>query len=149
MPMGTNQLYAYDLTAQGDTLSGRSLGTPVPGAKSTDCRGMCAGPSGAVWATVTEEKHGISFQHLVSWRPGDKAPRDHGAIAVRNPNFTEFTDKAGKQLPFHNGLHRMSDGTTTTRHVTMGVCEARDGHVYILALCPYMVLQVRREDLAK
>jgi hypothetical protein len=147
LPMSTNELYAYDLTEGGDVLRGRSLGPLIPGAKGFDCRGMCCGPSGAVWASVTEQKHNIHFHHLVSWRPGDKQPRDHGAIAVANPDFTEFTDKAGKQLPFHGGLYKMPDGTTTTRYVTMGVCEARDGNVYILAMHPYMVLQVKKEEL--
>jgi hypothetical protein len=43
----------------------------------------------------------------------------------------------------------MPDGTTTTQYVTMGVCEARDGDVYILALHPYMVLRVKKQDLGK
>lgn len=149
LPMSTNELFAYDLTASGDTLPGRSLGTLIPGGKGTDCRGMCCGPSGTVWATVTEQKHNINFHHLISWKPGSKTPRDHGAIAVTNPNFTEFKDPSGKELPFHGGLHKMPDGTTTTKYVTMGVCEARDGDVYILALHPYMVLRVKKDDLGK
>ena len=52
--MGTNNAYAYDLTQAGDTLAGRSLGTLVPGAKDTDCRAMCVGPKGTMWAAVTE-----------------------------------------------------------------------------------------------
>ncbi len=149
LPMSTNELFAYDLTASGDTLPGRSLGTLIPGGKGTDCRGMCCGPSGTVWASVTEQKHGINFHHLISWRPGSKLPQDHGAIAVTNPNFTEFNGKDGKQLPFHGGLYKMPDGTITTRYATMGVCEARDGDLYILALHPYMVLKVRKQDLGK
>ena len=38
-------------------------------------------------------------------------------------------------------------GTTTTQYVTMGVCESRDGNVYILALHPYSVLQISAEQL--
>jgi hypothetical protein len=68
-------------------------------------------------------------------------------VAIRNPDYTEFTDKAGKPLPFHGGLFRTADGVTTTRHVVLGVCQARDGAVYILALQPYTVLQVRPEAL--
>jgi hypothetical protein len=37
----------------------------------------------------------------------------------------------------------MPDGMTTTRYVTMGVCQAKDGTVYVLALHPYTVLQIR------
>jgi sugar lactone lactonase YvrE len=148
VPMSTNQLYSYDLMQKGDTLAGRSLGTLVPGAKGTDCRAMCVGPKGTVWAaiTVTHPKVG-NLLHLVSYRPGDKAPRDHGPVSVRNPDFTEFTDKAGKPLPYHGGFLKLPGGITTTRYVTMGVCEARDGNVYILALHPYTVLQVAPERL--
>src|SRR5262249_31696377 len=49
-PMSTNNAYAYDLTQPGNTLAGRSLGTLVPGATSVDCRAMCVGPTGTMWA---------------------------------------------------------------------------------------------------
>jgi sugar lactone lactonase YvrE len=148
LPMSTNQLYAYDLTQTGDVLAGRSLGTLVPGAKSTDCRAMCVGPTGTAWAAITETHPTVgNLLHLVSYRPGDKAPRDHGPVAVRNPDFTTFTDKAGKTLPFHGGFLKLPGGITTTRYVILGVCEARDGNVYILALHPYTVLQVGPDQL--
>jgi sugar lactone lactonase YvrE len=146
VPMSTNQLYSYDLTIEGDTLRGKSLGPLLAGAKSTDCRGMCVGPSGRVWASVTESDPKIGNRHsLVSYTPGDKAPRSHGVVTVSNPNFTEFVDKDGKSLPYHGGFVKLEDGVTTTRYVTMGVCEARDGHVYMLVLHPYTVLQVPPE----
>jgi hypothetical protein len=147
LPMNTNQLYSYDLTATGDTLLGRSLGELIPGAKNTDCRALCAGPKGTAWAAITEAKDGIQKLHLVSYRAGDKAPRDHGPVAIKNPDYTEFKDKDGKPLPFHGGLIKLPDGTTTTRYVILGVCEAHDGAVYILALGPYTVLQVPAEQL--
>jgi hypothetical protein len=148
LPMSTNQLYTYDLTQKGDTLAGRSLGTLVPGGKGTDCRAMCVGPKGTVWAAVTQTHPKVGqLLHLVSYRPGDKAPRDHGPVAVGNPDFTKFTDKAGKPLPYHGGFLKLPGGVTTTRYVTMGVCEARDGNVYILALHPYTVLQVTPDQL--
>jgi sugar lactone lactonase YvrE len=147
VPMSTNRLYSYDLTAAGDTLPGRSLGPLIPGAKATDCRALCVGPKGTAWAAVTEAKDGIQKLHLVGYRAGDRAPRDHGPVAIRNPDYTSFTDKSGKPLPYHGGLIKLPDGTTTTRHVTLGVCEARDGAVYVLALQPYTVLQVPHEQL--
>jgi hypothetical protein len=148
VPMSTNQLYSYDLTAEGDTLPGRSLGALIPGAKSTDCRALCVGPTGTAWAAVTEGKEGVpQLHHLVSYRAGDKAPRDHGPVAIANPDYTEFKDKDGKPLPGHAGIIRLPDGTTTTRWVILGVCEARDGAVYTLALQPYTVLQVAPDQL--
>lgn len=147
LPMSTNQLYSYDLTAEGDTLKGRSLGALIPGAKATDCRGMCVGPSGTVWATVTESKEGRNVNHLISYKAGDRAPRDHGIVSVRNPNFTQFKNDKGEPLPFHGGFVTLPDGTFTTQYATMGVCEARDGKVYILVLHPYSVLQIEPADL--
>jgi hypothetical protein len=38
---------------------------------------------------------------------------------------------------------------TTTKYVILGVCEARSGDVYILALHPYSVLKVSATDLAR
>jgi hypothetical protein len=148
LPMSTNQLFAYDLTQQGDTLAGRSLGTLVPGARGTDCRAMCVGPEGTVWAAVTESQPQVGhLLHLVSYRPGEEAPRDHGPVAIRNPDYTSFIDAAGKPLPAHGGLIRLADGTTTTRHVILGVCQARDRRVYVLALQPYTLLQIEEGAL--
>jgi hypothetical protein len=148
LPMSTNNAYVYDLTQKGDTLAGKSLGTLVPGAKAVDCRAMCVGPKGTMWAAITESHSKVGqLLHLVSYRAGNKAPRDHGPVSVSNPNFTEFVDKQGKPLPFHGGFAKFGD-VTTTKYVILGVCEARSGDVYILALHPYSVLKVPAKDLA-
>jgi sugar lactone lactonase YvrE len=146
--MSTNQLYSYDLTAEGDTLPGRSLGPLAPGAERTDCRGMCVGKTGQVWAAVTAKTPlGDSIQHVVSYRPGDKAPRNHGPVAISNPSFTEFTDKEGKLLPHHGGFRTMADGAFTTKYVILGVCQGSDGSVYALALQPYTLIRIPPEQL--
>ncbi len=145
VPMSGNLLFSYDLTATGDTLPGKSVGTLLPGAKGTDCRAMCVGPKGDVCVAVTESGSPEGVQllaHLVRYRVGDKAPVDLGALSVSNPDFTDFTDKEGKPLPFHGGYTKLKDGTTTTQYVILGVCQGHDGAVYILALHPYSVLQV-------
>jgi sugar lactone lactonase YvrE len=147
VPMSTNLLYAYDLTATGDTLPGRTVGTLIQGAKATDCRAMCVGPKGTVYSAITENEKGLHVLHLVSYRPGEKAPRDHGKVAIRNPDYTPFTDATGKPLPSHHGIAKTPDGMTITKYVILGVCEARDGNVYVLALSPYTVLQVPPEEL--
>lgn len=148
VPMSDNRLYAYDLTVTGDTIPGRTVGTLIPGAKSTDCRAFCVGPTGQAWAAITEATPmGIQLLHLVSYRPGDRAPRDHGPVSIRNPDYTELTDKAGKPLPFHGGLFKTPEGITTTRYVILGVCQAKEGSVYVLALHPYTVLQISPDAL--
>lgn len=146
-PMSGNGMYAYDLTAEGNTLVGRSLGEVIPGAVGIDCRAMCVGPSGTAWSAATEKADGIQLLHLVRHRPGDPHPVDLGTVAIRNPEFTEFTDKEGKPLPFHAGFVKLKDGATTTQYVIMGVCEAKDGSVYILALHPFSVLKISAEEL--
>jgi sugar lactone lactonase YvrE len=146
-PMSGNSLFAYDLTAEGETLRGRRLGDLIPGATGTDCRAMCVGPSGAAWCAITEKVPEGHLLHLVRYRPGDKAPMDLGAVEVRNPNFTEFTDKEGKPLPYHAGFLTRKDGRMTNRYVILGVCEARDGNVYIMAMHPYAALQISPDQL--
>lgn len=143
LPMSANALYAYDLMAPGDAVPGRTVGTLIPGAKSTDCRSMCVGKSGTVWAAMTESTpEGISLLHIVSYRAGESGPTDHGPVAIANPDYTRFTDDQGKPLPAHGGLFKMPDGTTTTRHVVMGVAEGLDGQINVLALGPYTLLRI-------
>jgi hypothetical protein len=143
LPMSGNHLYAYDLTAQGSVLPGKDLGPLLSGYKSTDCRAMCVGPTGEVWAAVTGSKEGVQHRlHLVRYRPGDAAPRDLGPVAVANPDFTEFVGKDGKPLPHHAGFSKTPDGKTTSHYVILGVAQGKDGAVYALALSPYTLLQV-------
>jgi hypothetical protein len=148
LPMSTNQLYAYDLTQEGEVLQGRSLGTLVPGATATDCRAMCVGPTGEVWAAVTAPHPDVGeLCHLVSYRPGDAAVRYRGPVSVVNPDFTEFTDAAGEPLKFHGGFVKLASGLTTTRYVILGICQGHDGTVNILALHPYSVLRIAPDAL--
>jgi hypothetical protein len=150
VPMSTNRLFAYDLTAAGDTLPGRDLGPLLPAATDTDCRALCVGPGGVVWASVTAGKAypGVRLDHLVRYTPGDAAPRDLGVVSIGNPDYTPFTDKDGKLLPFHGGTFKTPEGVTTSRHVTLGVCQTRAGSVYLLMLQPYTVLEIAPDDLA-
>jgi len=143
--MSGNQLFAYDLTAEGTTLAGKSLGPLLPGAKGTDCRALCVGPKGDVWAAVTGNYEGglSSVLHLVSYRPGVAAPTDHGAVSVTNPDYTSFVDAAGSALPWHHGIRKLADGTTTTHHAIMGVAQGADGDVYALSLYPLTLHRVK------
>lgn len=148
--MRENALYAYDLTAEGDTLPGRRLGTLVPGASSVDCRAMCCGPSGTVWCAITENVPKVgNLLHLVSYTPGGSAPVDHGGVYITNPDYTEFTATDGKPLPFHGGVTKLPDGKTLTKYVILGVCEARNGDVHILSMHPYSVLTVKAADIGQ
>jgi hypothetical protein len=140
--MSGNQLYSFDLMAEGDALPGKSLGPLIADAKITDCRALCVGPKGDVWAAVTANTAlGSSIFYLVSYKPGDKAPINHGPVAIKNPDYTEFKDKDGKPLPWHHGIRKLPDGTTTTNYTILGVCQGRDEKVYALSLAPFTLLQ--------
>jgi hypothetical protein len=86
--------------------------------------------------------------HLVSYEPGKKAPRDHGPVAIANPNYTPFTDAKGKPLPWHHAIRKEKDGTLTP-WVPLGICAARDGSVYAITLAPLTVLRFSPEVLKK
>lgn len=141
--MSGNELYSYDLTADGDTLAGRSHGKLVPNVAATDCRAMCVAPDGTVWAGVNatyENKE--SLLRLVSYKPGDKTCVDHGPIAVKNPDYTTFTGADGKPLPWHHGFYKYKDGTLLPRYTIMGICAAKDGTVYLTTLAPFTLHEI-------
>ena len=145
--MSTNALFSFDLDAAGDKVPGRRLGELLPGAKATDCRAMCVGPDGHVWAAVTEQGTPDGpLLHLVGYRLGDRGPRDFGPIGVANPDFTKFTDAAGKPLPWHHTMRKVKDGTLTPWQ-PMGVCEAADGTVYVTTIAPFTLLRFKAENL--
>jgi len=148
--MSTNGLYRFDLTAAGKTIPGTRLGDLLPESagkpRRTDCRAMCVGPDGAVWAAVTEHAPGVLPQlHLVGYRPGAKAPRDHGPVGIANPDFTTLTDARGKPKPWHHTLVK-KDGVLTP-WVPMGVCAVADGSVYVTTIAPFTLLRFTRDQL--
>lgn len=139
--MSGNQLYSYELTGSGDTLAGRSLGKLVDPAESTDCRALCVSPAGVVWAAVRAKYDARRrFPHLVSYKPGDAAPTDHGPLAVRNTDFTPFTDRKGEPYPWHQGFPRFGDGNMVPGTGLLGICATRDAQ-YVLALAPLTLLE--------
>jgi sugar lactone lactonase YvrE len=144
--MSTNQLYSFDLTADGEAIPGMSLGALLPAEKHTDCRAMCVGPDNVVWAAVTV-KQAAGGLHLVSRSPG-KPPRDHGSVGVANPDFTTFTDAAGKDKLWHHTMPKAPDGTRAP-WVPMGICAMRDGSVYVLTIAPFTVIRFERKQLTE
>jgi len=145
--MSTNALYAFDLTAGGDKVPGHYLGSLLPGVKHTDCRAMCAGPDGRVWAAVTDhDRPGGPVLHLCGYAPGSKAPRDYGPVGIANPDYTPFTDSKGKPLPWHHALRKAPDGTLSP-WVPMGVCATADGCVYVTTIAPFTLLRFAPEKL--
>jgi len=136
--MDVNQLYAYDLTAEGDTIPGRSLGPLITGAKTTDCRNLVVGPTGEVWAALLAD----NLAKLASYKPGDTAPVDRGVLAIRNQGFTKLTDDAGKSLPAHHAIKKLEDGTMVPLYPYGGITQAYDRTVYVTTLAPYTLLKM-------
>jgi hypothetical protein len=140
--MSGNQLYSYDLTGKGDAIEGRSLGKLCPTAESTDCRALSVAPNGTAWAAVTAKFAARRFARLVSYKPGDAAPIDHGPLAVKNADYTPFVDRKGEPLPWHHGFRRFGDGNLLPTAVLLGVCATREAQ-YVLALAPFTLLETR------
>lgn len=143
--MSGNQLYSYDLGGDSDTLVGKSHGPLIKGADATDCRAMCVAHDGRIWAGVNATTKKETYMHLISYRPGGAAVKDHGRVAIKNPDYTTFTDAAGKQLPWHHGVYKHESGTTLPRYGCLGVCAARDGTVYLLSLAPFTLHEISPE----
>jgi sugar lactone lactonase YvrE len=147
--MSTNELFSFDLTATGSTIPGKRHGALLPNAKATDCRALAVAPnkSGKVWMALTEQQRpGGAMTHLVSYTPGDKAPRDHGAVGIANPDYITLTDEKGKPRPWHHTLRKEKDGTLTP-WVPLGIAAGADGSVYVLTLAPFTVIRYTAEQL--
>jgi hypothetical protein len=148
--MTTNALYRFDLT--GDKPVGVTVGPLLdPGTKGrTDCRCLCVGPSGTVWAAVTV--HGVADGprlHLVRLDPKtDKQPRDLGRIGVANPDFTTFVDDKGKPKPWHHTMPVTKDGTRSPWQ-PMGIAETRDGTVWVKTIAPYTLINLSKAQVRK
>ena len=85
--------------------------------------------------------------HLVSYTPGDKAPRDHGPVGIANPDYIKLTDDNGKPKPWHHTLRKEKDGTLTPWQ-PMGVCSTKDGGIYVLvSLAPLAITRLTAAQL--
>ncbi len=135
------------MTVAGDKVPGKLHGELLAGVKKTDCRAMCVGRDGRVWAAVTEQGTPDGAElHLVSYKSTDKAPRDHGPVGIANPEYTPFTDKDSKPLPWHHTVRKAKDGTLTPWQ-PMGVCAAADGSVYVTTIAPFTLLKFSAEQV--
>jgi len=99
---------------------------------------MCVAPDGTVWAGVAATFKMLGqLLHLVSYRPGDAAPRDCGPLAISNPEYARFDDDSGKPLRWHHGVHQAADGTLIPRYTIMGICADGERNVWLTTLYPF------------
>lgn len=146
--MSTNQLFSFDLTAGGTTIPGKRHGALLPNAKATDCRALAVAPkTGKVWMALTEQQRpGGPMTHLVSYAPGDRAPRAHGQVGIANPDYITLTDATGKLKPWHHTVRKEKDGTLTP-WVPLGIAAGADGAVYVETLAPLTIVRFAPEQL--
>jgi sugar lactone lactonase YvrE len=146
--MSTNQLFSFDLAADGTVIPGKRHGALLLHAMATDCRALAVAPtSGKVWMALTEQQRpGGPMTHLVSYTPGDKAPRDHGQVGIANPDYVTLTDESGKPRPWHHTLRKEKDGTLTP-WVPLGIAAGADGSVYVETLAPLTIIRFTPEQL--
>jgi sugar lactone lactonase YvrE len=145
--MSTNELFSFDLTAKSPTIPGKRHGPLLAGVKATDCRALCVGPTGKVWMGLSEQTRPVGPTcHLVSYTPGDKAPRDHGPVGVANPDYIKLHDENGKLKPWHHTLRKEKDGTMTPWQ-PLGIAAGADGSVNLLTLAPFTVIRFTAEQL--
>lgn len=142
--MSGNALYRYDLTGEGTTLAGKSCGKLIEGATATDCRAMCVAPDGTVWCGIAAT-FGAKGQwlHVVSYKPGDTACKDHGPIAIKNPDYVSLVDSAGKPLHHSHGVYKSTpEAPLIPRYVIMAICAAKSGKVYVTSLYPFTLHEI-------
>lgn len=145
--MSTNELYEFYLVSGRDKIPGKSRGPLLANTKRTDCRAMCVDAKGKVWMAVTEQgRPGGAMCHLVSYTPGDKAPRDHGQVGIANPDYVKLTDANGKAKPWHHTLRKEKDGTLTPWQ-PLGIAASADGSVNVLTIAPFTVIRFAAEQL--
>jgi sugar lactone lactonase YvrE len=145
--MSTNQLFSFDLTANDKAIPGKRHGALLPNARATDCRALAVAPNGKAWMALTEQgRPAGALTHLVSYTPGDKAPRDHGPVGIANPDYVKLTDENGKPRPWHHTLRKEKDGTLTPWQ-PLGIAAGSDGSVYVLTLAPLTVIRYTPEQL--
>jgi sugar lactone lactonase YvrE len=145
--MSTNQLYSFDMTANAPKVPGKTHGQLLSHTKSTDCRGMCVDAKGKVWMAVSDHarKQG-AVCHLVSYTPGDKAPRDHGKVGIANHDYVKLTDEQGKPKLWHHTIRIEKDGTWAPWQ-PLGIAASADGSVNILTIAPLSVIRFTPEQL--
>src|SRR5207248_9898061 len=117
-----------------------------------DSRGsLIVGHDNKVYALMRVDnttKFGTGYlHHLVSFDPESKKMRDHGVLAIRNPDFFDFgPGKDGKPKPWTNGFHTLPDKTLTPLHVHMALHMAKDGTLYGTTLAPFTLMRIEVKD---
>jgi hypothetical protein len=140
--MNSPELYAIDLDSGGGPVQavrcGRLTDAPKPDSRSA----LSIGPDGRVWVLIRTDNNtgfGTGMLHrLIRYTPDTKAIEDLGVLAIKNPDFYDFSAKK----PWSHGYHTLPDGTLTPLHAHMGMIVARDNTIFVTILYPYTLLRI-------
>ena len=146
LPMSENALYFGDLTATDGIIPLKRVAPVLRGApeKGTDCRALDVDRHGRVWAVVKQSTPGFGDTHHLCRYDGKWT--DLGALYVRNPGYTEFTDASGKPKPWHHGFWTTPDGKLSPLHHHMAIKAARDGTIFVTIIAPFTLLRISPKD---
>ena len=146
------RMFRVDLSGTaGEPVTATNLGNRIEGI-GPDSRGSISlAPDGRVYSVVrVDNKTGFGagyLHHLVRYDPAKQAMEDMGVLAVRNPDFFDFSierkNPDGSLRPRH-GFHTLPDGTLTPLHVIMAMIVAHDGTIYATSIYPFTLLKVGR-----
>jgi hypothetical protein len=123
------------------------LGTMVEGSHPDSRSALSIAPDGRVYAVVrVDNKTGFGggyLHHLARFDPKTSTIEDLGVLAVKNPDYYDFSAKK----PWSHGFHRLPDGTWTPMHAHMALLAARDGSFYVTIIYPFTLLRIDPKDL--
>jgi len=143
-------LYRLDLGgADTGPVNMETLGTLVEGDRPDSRCCLTIAPDGRVYAVVSVvnatgfgEANRRLF-HLARFDPKTNRCTDLGVLAVKNPDFFNFSPGPdGKAPPNSHGYQTLPDGTLTVKHNTMAMVAAHDGSLYVTVLYPFTLLRI-------
>lgn len=140
--MNSPELYAIDLSSSGSTVQAVNCGRLTEGVNPDSRCALSIGPDGRVWVLIrTNNDTGFGtgmLHHLIRYTPETHAIEALGVLAVKNPDFYDFSAKK----PHSHGYHTLPDGTLTPLHHHMAMMVAHDNTVYVTILYPFTLLQI-------
>ncbi len=149
--MSDPTLFRIDLTADMPTIPVVESGSLLEG-KHHDSRGsLIVGHDQNVYALMRVDNTTMFgkgyLHHLVSYNPVTKKSRDHGVLAIKNPDFFDFgPGQDGKPKPWTHGYHTLPDKTLTPLHAHMSLIMAKNGRLYGTIIYPFTLFEIEPND---
>ena len=137
------RLFVIDLDGPtGQPVEAESLGPRIIGNNPDSRSSLSIAADGRVYSVIKiDNTTGIgsgSLHHLIRFDPQQRTMSDLGPVAVKNPDFFDFT--SGK--PWTHGFHTLPGGTLAPLHHILAMIVASDGTVYCTVLYPFTLLRI-------